>query len=232
MPTVEDILSNPSSVQYTPEIHEALQASIPVLRKLLDSPETLSNETIPAKKWLEEGKKILQKSLVPFTGDLTFNERAKIANWFEEHIAQQDPKKRQKWLGLLPIAHAHTIVIASRLRKETPNDESDKPEELVHKAWQKQMEMAASPLSEVDVDLLCLEGLEEQMFERSALAGNAGHWQWGLNVGHHQDGWNPYAGIPDHWNHCNCESESEGELQVSRDAQPCETVFDLIGNII
>ena len=82
MPTVEDILSDPSSVQYTPEIHKALQASIPVLRKLLDSPETLSNETIPAKKWLEEGKKNLQKSLVPFTGDLTFNERAKIANWF------------------------------------------------------------------------------------------------------------------------------------------------------
>jgi hypothetical protein len=186
-----------------------------VLRKLLDSPETLSNEAIPAKKWLEERKKNLRKSLVPFTGNLTFNERAKIANWFEEHIAQQDPKKRQKWLGLLPIAHAHTIVIASRLTEETPNDESDKHQEPVQKAWQKQMEMAASPWSEVDVDLLCLEGLEEQMFERSALAGIAGYWQWGLDAGHHQDGWNLYAGIPDHWNHRNRESESEGQLQVS-----------------
>jgi hypothetical protein len=77
-----------------------------------------------------------------------------------------------------------------------------------------------------------LEGLEELMFERSALAGNAGHSQWGLDAGHHQDGWNPYAGIPDHWNHRDCESdlsESEGELQVSkiyRDTQP-ETMFDL-----
>jgi hypothetical protein len=209
---------------------------------LLDSAETLSNETIPAKKWLEERKKNIRKSLVPFTGDLTFIERAKIANWFEEHIAQRDPKKRQKWLGLLPIAHAHTIVIASRLGAETPNDESgsssdkdsEKPEETVCKAWRKQMEMAPSPWSEVDVDLLCLEGLEEQMFERSALAGNAGHWQWGLDAEHHQDGWNPYAGIPDHWNHRDRESESEGELQVSkiyRYVQP-ETVSDLIGNVI
>ena len=68
----------------------------------------------------------------------------------------------------------------------------------------------------INVDLLCLEGLEEQMFERSALAGNAGHLQWGLNAGHHQDGWNPYAGIPDHWNHCDHESDSEGELQMSK----------------
>ena len=77
-------------------------------------------------------------------------------------------------MGLRPIAHAHTILIASRLRGETPNDESGSIlKEPVHKAWRKQMEMAASPWSDVDVDLLCLEGLEEQMFERSALAGNA-----------------------------------------------------------
>jgi hypothetical protein len=39
--------------------------------------------------------------------------------------------------------------------------------------------------------------------------------------------WNPYAGLPDHWNHRNRESESEGELQVSKidcDVQP-ETMF-------
>ena len=115
--------------------------------------------------------------------------------------------------------------------KETPNNESDKPKEPIHKAWQKQMEMTASPWSEVDVDLLCLEGLEEQMFEQLALAGNVGHWQWGLDAGHHQDGWNPYPGILDHWNHSDHKSESKGELQVSKnycDIQP-EAVFDLIG---
>ena len=29
-----------------------------------------------------------------------------------------------------------------------------------------------------DVDMECLERLEEEMFERSALAGNAGDYQW------------------------------------------------------
>lgn len=194
-----------------------------MLKKLLNSPDTLPSETVPAKKWLKETKKNIRRSLIPFTGDLTFNERAKIANWFEEHVAGRDPKKRHKWLGLLPIAHAHTIVIASRLRPETPNDElgdsdieTEDPEEPIQKAWRKQMRLAASPWSEIDVDLLCLDSLEEQMFERSALAGNAGHWQWGLDAGHHQDGWNPYAGVPDHWNHCDRESESEGELQVRK----------------
>jgi len=29
------------------------------------------------------------------------------------------------------------------------------------------------------------------MFERSALAGIAGNYQWGLDAGDHQEGWNP-----------------------------------------
>jgi hypothetical protein len=56
-----------------------------------------------------------------------------------------------------------------------------------------------------------------QMFERSARVGVSGHWQWGLDAGTHQDGWNPYAGLPTHWYHNNCEG-SESELQVSPDS--------------
>ncbi len=57
----------------------------------------------------------------------------------------------------------------------------------------------------------CLERLEEEMFERSALAGNAGDYQWGLDAGDHQDGWNPYAGTPEHWNH-NDQGSGDDEL--------------------
>jgi hypothetical protein len=69
-------------------------------------------------------------------------------------------------------------------------------------------------LSEVDVDRECLERLEEQMFERSAMAGVAGYFQWGLDAGDHQDCWDPYAVLPAHWNHEDREN-SDGELEVS-----------------
>ncbi|KAF9562489.1 hypothetical protein CPC08DRAFT_609038, partial [Agrocybe pediades] len=52
-----------------------------------------------------------------------------------------------------------------------------------------------------DVDKECLEAFEEIMFENSKLAGIAGNYQWGLDAGDHQDGWNPYAGLPEYFNH-------------------------------
>jgi hypothetical protein len=48
---------------------------------------------------------------------------------------------------------------------------------------------------EVDVERECLAKLEEEMFERSQAAGIAGEYQWGLDVGDHQDGWNPFHTI-------------------------------------
>ncbi|KAF8200974.1 hypothetical protein BJ912DRAFT_843887, partial [Pholiota molesta] len=52
------------------------------------------------------------------------------------------------------------------------------------------------------------------VFERSAGAGAAGHYQWGLDAGSHQDGWDSYAGLPPEWYHDDRE-EQEGELEVS-----------------
>ncbi|KAF9529533.1 hypothetical protein CPB83DRAFT_834956 [Crepidotus variabilis] len=52
---------------------------------------------------------------------------------------------------------------------------------------------------EVDVEKESLELLEEQMFEMSKQAGVAGNRQWGLDAGSHQDDWNPYGGLPEHW---------------------------------
>ena len=97
------------------------------------------------------------------------------------------------------------------------------------RAWQKQVKTAISTWSEHDVEVACLERLEEQMFERSALVGIAGHCQWRLDAGDHQDFWNPYEGIPDHWNHRDRESKSEGELQVSPPS--IRDRFQLIGNL-
>lgn len=65
----------------------------------------------------------------------------------------------------------------------------------------------------INVDKECLEQLEEAMFEQSAQAGRAGNYQWGLDVGDHQEGWNPYDGTPIEWNH-NDRDSSEGEYKV------------------
>ncbi|KAG1845162.1 hypothetical protein F4604DRAFT_1595818, partial [Suillus subluteus] len=40
----------------------------------------------------------------------------------------------------------------------------------------------------------------------------------GLDAGNHQDGWDPYAGLPSHWNHEDCNEGDPGydedELEV------------------
>ncbi|KAG2346981.1 hypothetical protein BDR05DRAFT_958441 [Suillus weaverae] len=52
-----------------------------------------------------------------------------------------------------------------------------------------------------DVDQECLSVFEQRLFEKLAESGSAGNYQWGLDAGSHQDGWDPYAGLPSHWNH-------------------------------
>lgn len=42
------------------------------------------------------------------------SDRAGIANWFETHVALRK-NRRIHWLGLLPLAHALTLFIASQL---------------------------------------------------------------------------------------------------------------------
>lgn len=51
----------------------------------------------------------------------------------------------------------------------------------------------------IDVDQECLGLLEERMFEQSFRAGIAGHRQWGLDAGDHQECWDPYEGRPNEW---------------------------------
>jgi len=76
--------------------------------------------------------------------------------------------------------------------------------------------MTAHYLPAADVDLECLTALEERMFERSNRAGASGNWQWGLDVGEHQDRWNPYNGLPTHWNFDD-RDQHESELEPGCD---------------
>jgi len=172
-----------------------------VLRRLLTAPNSSNSETssnvVPAKKWLEDEGKDFEKTLIPHVGTLSVVERAQIANWFEAHISQ-NKKVRIAWLGFLPIAHAHTLFIAYRMTKN-PTFKMYCETEIVQKAWEAQLTSVPSILREVDVDKDCLASLEEEMFEKTDRTGVSGNWQWGLDVGHHQGGWDPSFGVPASW---------------------------------
>ena len=185
------------------------------MQRLLTAPNSshdeISSEVIPAKQWLQDNAKSLGTTIIPHIGTLTIIERAQIANWFETHISREK-QARDLWVGLLPIAHAHTLFIAYRMTKDPAfRDLTDL--EVLQKAWVAQMTSVPSILGEVDVDKECLEYLEEEMFERTDRTGPSGNWQWGLDAGHHQDGWDPSFGVPKTWEGKTREG-SDTELEV------------------
>lgn len=203
-------------MSFSSDVDHVLAPTKDVLKKLLVNPDKTGRRNIPAKTWLQEREKSLTNTLVPFASRLTIIERAMIANWFEIKICGGDQTLRKDWIGRLPIAHAHTVYLAHKLKAEL-KDEDGKPltgNKLLDEAWEIQTKGTERDLlSDVDVDRDCLQILEELMFERSARAGVAGNYQWGLDVGENQDSWDVYGGLPPHWNHED-RDESEGELEV------------------
>lgn len=218
------MLSNPGSVPYTSEIDSILAPAKDILKQLLINPDKMGPRRIPAKAWIRKQRKSLTKAIVPFAASLTITERAMVANWFENVVCEGDQTVRRHWLGLLPIAHAHTVFLAHRLQEENPSIKR-KANELLDIAWALQCSGTTKDLIlDVDVDKECLERLEELMFERSERAGIAGNRQWGLDVGDHQDAWDVYAGLPEHWNHED-RAESERETEVTRPLRSSETSY-------
>ena len=140
-----------------------------------------------------------------------------MANWFDIFVTERVPVLRTEWLGLLPLAHALTLLIAFRLKMaedlENPAKSTRKTVDFIRAAWKIQYEARKPPYYDVDVDKDCLGRLEELMFERSERAGIAGNCQWGLDAGDHQERWNPYRGNPESWDHRD-HVDSEGEIEV------------------
>jgi len=134
---------------------------------------------------------------MPYVGSLSVEERAQIANWFDSYITHNDKKLRLSWLGYLPLAHAHTLYIAHRLKSD-PKMARLRRKDLLLRAWEVQFTGTPERSIDVDVERECLEQLEEEMFEVSLRAGIAGNYQWGLDSGYH-DNWNPYADLPAAW---------------------------------
>ena len=49
--------------------------------------------------------------------------------------------------------------------------------EVSQKAWEAQLTGTPTTLKEIDIDKECLEGLEEEMFEKTKRTGVSGNWQ-------------------------------------------------------
>ncbi|TFK33496.1 hypothetical protein BDQ12DRAFT_615157, partial [Crucibulum laeve] len=221
LPTAEDILCNPKAIQYNEEIDSILKPDAEILRLLIIDPESVDISDVPAKDDLIKGSQF--NSLVTKAGDLSVTDRGCISNWFETHITLGQVEACPLWMGKLPLAHAFTLVLAARLQTQIIQDikyphEAGLVEQkryILQSAWRHQCSKAISPWADTDVDKECLESLEEHMFERSKAAGTAGNWQWGMDSGTHQGGWNAYQGTAESWNHGD-RSEHDSELEVSQ----------------
>lgn len=221
MPTTEDILADPDACPFNKEIDNALSPFLDQLKALLLNPDNTDKFVVPAKRHLIENHKRLTE-LVPYVGDISIMDRARVTNWFHRLVANSEDVQPHTWIGLLPLAHAFTLLLVSRLRiritgyPDFPSNGSAQVQEnfILDKCWEHQVQGDSNNAwMEVDVDKECLERLEERMFERSARAGPAGHFQWGLDAGVHQENWDPYGDLPDEWNHGDWEG-SETELKV------------------
>lgn len=224
VPTDEDILLDFPSSPYTDEIDHALSPYRTLLHDILLSPMSVTRK-IPSLEWhnivssSHFALQSIKSGIVPHTGDVSILDQARTANWFFHKIkgAKLDISR---WLGCVPMAHTLTILIACRKKNQlltsiaAANNSSNLSEEeaLWVAAWNLQQNEVLAPVG-VDVDLECLSNLEERIFENSFEAGVAGNQQWGLDVGPHQNHWEPYVGLPSSWIHEDRE-EHDSEVEV------------------
>jgi hypothetical protein len=196
------------SAQPSKELDDILQPHIASLQKLLDSPELNQSgaEAYPVIDYILQSKKKLDgvgAYSIPFCGDISSHEYAKIARWFSENIPGASSQV-EKWLGGMPLVHAFTLVVAHRKagdfkkRVQARNEEWNNSE-LLKMAWADLMISYPADSFMADVDLECLTTLEARMFEDSEEAGPAGNQQWGLDAGQHHRRWGVYLNIPNEW---------------------------------
>ncbi|KAF8828297.1 hypothetical protein HHX47_DHR3001110 [Lentinula edodes] len=80
----EDILMQFEDYPYTEEVNDALKPHLEFLKTLHCSPQDCSVEEVPAKVYVEKSKKPIHQCTIPFTGGLTIEDQARVANWFEK----------------------------------------------------------------------------------------------------------------------------------------------------
>lgn len=129
---------------------------------------------IPALQALRRHKRLFTCA-VPYSGGLADDDCARINNWFSKHLKDVPV---EEWLLRAPVAHAATLLLASRMREE---DTEEAEKDLLERAWSRQEEYSGKTirgqqrLAPVDVDREAVAFLEERMFSQSKSAGIAGN---------------------------------------------------------
>ncbi|KXN89732.1 hypothetical protein AN958_05272 [Leucoagaricus sp. SymC.cos] len=200
-PDQEDRLLHTSWAPYTEEVKQALGPHTELLRQLLIDSTKVDSKQIPA---LEHGQQLGSRDYLKravrygHVGGLSHLEQARIYNWLEDELDLTSPTAKTSYdydQWSLVRAHALTLFLVHRMR----NDSKAKNEqELLWEVWLYQMKKPP-PLEVIDIYLESVAALECLMFEVSSEAGLAGQHQWGLDVGDHQDKWDPYRHVPDDW---------------------------------
>ncbi|KAG0698739.1 hypothetical protein DFH29DRAFT_1071035 [Suillus ampliporus] len=207
-PREEDLIQNFMSAPVSKEPDVILRPHIASLQRLLDSPDLNQDdaETYPVVDFIIRSKKKpdgVGAYSIPFCGDISSREYAKIARWFSGNIPGA-PSQVQKWLGGMSLAGEF------KKRAQAQNEEWH-DSELLRMAWADLMISYPTDSFMADVDLECLTALEARMFEDSKEAAAAGNQQRGLDAGQHHRRWNPYLNIPNEWVFGREYSESEYE---------------------
>jgi hypothetical protein len=198
-------------MEFSEEIDAALMPSLAILTELLCNADNVNAEDAPVLHYSRQPPgngpeaTIRMSGMIPFHGDVSILDRARATNWFELHVPDARAK-RHLWIGKVPLAHAITVLLAYRLHSKFCRDPDfpatgsaiDQERWLLKKAWEYQKEVVRVDLMDVDVDMESLKLLEGRMFEVSKEAGRAGYYQWGLDVGDHQDKWFPYEHVVNH----------------------------------
>ncbi|KAG2110441.1 hypothetical protein BD769DRAFT_79396 [Suillus cothurnatus] len=180
------------SAQPSKELDDILQPHIASLKRLLDSPELNQSgaEAYPVIDYILQSKKKLDgvgAYSIPFCGDISSHEYAKIARWSSENIP-----------GAFTLVVAHRKAGNFKKRVQARNEEWNNSE-LLKMAWADLMISYPADSFMGDVDLECLTTLEARMFEDSEEAGPAGNQQWGLDAGQHHRRWGVHLNIPNEW---------------------------------
>ncbi|KAF8996285.1 hypothetical protein BDZ89DRAFT_1171659 [Hymenopellis radicata] len=188
---LEDRDTNASNViGFTTEIDKALRPHRQELLALITSPKDVDATAIPALRWLLSKKKQPITASVPYNGGIALDDWSRVDHWFSKYFGADN---RIHWVSLIPMAHAGTILLATRMSQ--PGQDWGA---ALDAAWDHQVSYTGKTLNgedrfhPVDVDLEAISMLEDRMFSRSNAAGIAGNCQWGLDAGHHQEGWSPY----------------------------------------
>ncbi|KAG2140160.1 hypothetical protein DEU56DRAFT_716445, partial [Suillus clintonianus] len=206
VPQHEDVIANFRNIPYSINIDEALAPHTQLLTDILEQPDPVKmRDTVPVLGYLADlsEKSGRRHTTVPYCGDLSLTDCAHIANWIYRNVPGA-AERIINWLNCATYAHACTIVVSKRkknLLQEPAENILIEQNAILQAAWLDLQLSYDLTSMDIDVDLECLGILEQRMFELSLAAGAAGNEQWGKDAGAHQERWNPYEGLPEHWNH-------------------------------